>query len=212
MDSTTGWVGEFMQWLVHVTDQLGYWGLLAMTFVESSVVPLPLEATLIPAGYLVQQGKMAFIPALMISVIGTVVGSYLNYWMAKHFGRSLFIRYGKFLMMNDAKLGRLEQFFVEHGAMSTFTGRLLPGLRHYIALPAGLARMHLPKFIFYTALGGLVLSGILLGLGYFIGASETVAKHYLPMIKLGIFLAVLLGIGLYVLRHWRKQKSDAGKL
>lgn len=205
MEESAEWIHEFIQWLVHITDTLGYVGVLIMTFIDATVIPLPVEATLIPAGYLIQQGSMEFIPVLLISMIGTVGGAYLNYWLAKKYGRDLFIRYGRFFMMTDAKLAKLEQFFADHGAMSTFTGRLFPGLRHYISLPAGLARMDLKKFFIYSALGSFVLSTLLLLIGYYIGANEAEVKRYLPLVKLALVGVLFLGIGLYVLRDWRRR-------
>ncbi len=209
LEQYADWVQDFMQWLVAVTEHLGYAGLLIMTFIESTVIPLPIEATLIPAGYLIEDGRMAFLPAFIASVVGTVSGAYLNYWLARHYGRGLFIRYGRFFMMNEEKLEKFERFVAEHGAISTFTGRLLPGLRHYITLPAGLARMRTQTFLVYTLLGAMVLSALLLALGYYIGASEGLAKQYMPLIKVGLLLVVMLIVGIYVLRDWRRRKSAA---
>lgn len=206
MDSVIGWALELMQWLVHVTDRLGYLGILLMVLVESTLVPLPIEATLIPAGYLIYQGKMQFLPALAVSVAGTMAGSCVNYWIARKLGRSLILRYGRYVRMDSEKLTKLERFFVDHGAISILTGRLIPGLRHCIALPAGLARMPMPKFLFYTALGSGIVSAMLLAIGYLIGASEGSIKHYVPLIKATLPLLALLALAFYVLRHRRKRR------
>lgn len=194
-------------WLVDFVHHLGYAGIFLMTFIESTFVPIPAEVTMIPAGYLVQQGKMAFIPVLLASILGTVGGAYFNYWLAKKYGRDLFIRYGKFFMMTDAKLAKLERFFHEHGAISTFTGRLIPGIRHYISFPAGLARMKRSKFITYTALGGAIWMTVLVCLGYFIGENEEVAMRLLPRIKLGILVALVVAGALYYVIRVRGSKA-----
>lgn len=194
-------------WLVDFVHHLGYFGIFIMTFIESTFVPIPAEVTMIPAGYLVQQGKMAFLPVLVSSIVGTVGGAYFNYWLAKKYGRDLFIRYGKFFMMTDAKLAKLERFFHEHGAISTFTGRLIPGIRHYISFPAGLARMKRSKFITYTALGGAIWMTVLVTLGYFIGENEDVALRLLPRIKLGIIVGLVLAGVLYYFLRVRRAKS-----
>ncbi|OYW13927.1 MAG: hypothetical protein B7X02_01130, partial [Rhodospirillales bacterium 12-54-5] len=157
MEETTGWITEAMHWLVHMADQLGYFGLFVMTLIESTIIPMPIELTLIPAGYLVHQEKMNFLLALLASVLGTLAGSSCNYWLARKFGRGLLIRYGRYFMVNDEKLTKLEGFFRDHGVISTLTGRLLPGFRHCIALPAGLARMPFPKFLFYTGVGATIM-------------------------------------------------------
>lgn len=202
------WIHEFVAWLVDFVHQLGYLGIFLFTFVESTFVPIPAEVTMIPAGYLVQQGKMALIPVLVASIIGTVAGAYFNYWLAKRFGRDLFIRYGKYLMMTDVKLAKLENFFAKHGAISTFTGRLIPGVRHYISFPAGLAKMNVKSFLIYTAAGGAIWMTVLVLLGYYIGENQDLAKKYLPMIKLGLFVVLGTAAVIYVRRHMRKAKAE----
>lgn len=209
MDSFVATLHQFVTWLVEVVHHLGYIGIFIMTFVESTFVPIPAEVTMIPAGYLIHQGKMQFLPTFLASVAGCVGGSYLNYWIAKKYGRELFIRYGKYLMMTPAKLVKLENFFYEHGAVSTFTGRLIPGLRHYISFPAGLARMKLSKFITYTALGGGIWMAVLLGLGYYIGENEDLVMAYLPMAKMGILLLVSVVALFYIVRARKRAKANA---
>lgn len=199
---------HFVQWLVEFVHHLGYVGIFIMTFVESTFVPIPAEVTMIPAGYLVHQGKMEFIPALIASILGCVGGSYLNYWIAKRFGRDLFIRYGKYLMMTPAKLTKLENFFYEHGVISTLTGRLIPGLRHYISFPAGLAKMKISKFIVYTALGGGIWMAVLLGLGYYIGENEDLVLAYLPLVKIAILGVVAVTALIYVVRARKRANSQ----
>ena len=210
LDSFVATLHQFVTWLVEVVHHLGYIGIFIMTFVESTFVPIPAEITMIPAGYLVHQGKMDFLPALLASIVGTVGGSYFNYWIAKKYGRDLFIRYGKYLMMTPAKLTKLENFFYEHGVISTLTGRLIPGLRHYISFPAGLARMNLNKFIIYTALGGGIWMAVLLGLGYYIGENEELVMSYLPMAKLAI-LALVGVIALFYILRMRYRSAAAKK-
>jgi membrane protein DedA with SNARE-associated domain len=196
---------QFVTWLVDFVHHLGYIGIFLMTFVESTFVPIPAEVTMIPAGYLVQQGKMSLIPVLLASIFGTVGGAYFNYWLAKRYGRDLFIRYGKYLMMTPDKLDKLELFFYRHGAISTFTGRLIPGVRHYISFPAGLAKMNLKKFVIYTALGGAIWMTVLVLLGYYIGENEELMIRYLPKAKVGMLVLIVVAGALYVWHHRRKK-------
>ena len=203
---------EFIQWLVHFVHDLGYFGIFIMTLIESTFVPIPAEVTMIPAGYLVQQGHMNFWSVLSASVAGTVIGSYVNYWIAKHYGRTLFRKYGKYFMMTPQKLKKLEHFYSQHGSLSTFVGRLLPGLRHYISFPAGLAKMHLGRFCLYTALGGAIWMGILLGIGYKIGDNEDMVRQVLPIIQVVIYGLIGCFIALYFARKRRlKLTGEAPK-
>lgn len=206
------WIHNFVSWLVDFVHELGYLGIFLFTFVESTFVPIPAEVTMIPAGYLVQQGKMSLIPVLLASIVGTVGGAYFNYWLAKRFGRDLFIRYGKYLMVTDAKLAKLENFFAKHGAISTFFGRLIPGVRHYISFPAGLAKMDMRKFLIYTAAGGAIWMTVLVVLGYYIGENQDLAKKYLPMIKVAILGTVGLVAAIYIRQHYRKAAREQAQL
>ncbi len=200
------WIHTLLEWLVTFVEDVGYWGIFFMTFIESTFIPIPAEATMLPAGYLVHQGKLNFWIVLMASIVGTVGGAYFNYWLAKRFGRDLFIRYGKYFMMTPAKMEKLERFFETHGAISTFTGRLIPGLRHYISFPAGLAKMRVVPFIGYTALGGSIWMFVLLVLGYKIGENQELAKVYMPWIKVVVVGVMAIGIALYVWVRRRKAR------
>ncbi len=194
---------EFIKWLVDFVEHLGYFGIFIMTLIESTFIPVPSEVTMIPAGYLVQQGKMNFWWVFFASVAGTVIGAYVNYWIAKHYGRKLFTKYGKYFMMTPQKLRKLEKFYSQHGSLSTFIGRLLPGIRHYISFPAGLAKMHLGKFFLYTSLGGAIWMAVLLVVGYKIGDNEEMVRSILPVIQIVIYGVVGCFIALYFARRRR---------
>jgi membrane protein DedA with SNARE-associated domain len=198
---------NFIQWLVDFVDHLGYIGIFLMTLIESTFVPIPAEVTMIPAGYLVQKGHLNFWAVLGVSVLGTVIGSYVNYWIAKHYGRKLFGKYGKYFMLTPKKLKKLEDFYGQHGSLSTFIGRLLPGLRHYISFPAGLAQMHLGRFFLYTSLGGAIWMAILLVIGYKIGDNEELAKTLLPLIQMVVLGLIICGIALYIARRRRNESK-----
>lgn len=198
---------EFIKWLVDFVDHLGYVGIFIMTLIESTFVPIPSEVTMIPAGYLVQQGKMNFWWVFLASVAGTVIGAYINYWIAKHYGRKLFTKYGKYFMMTPQKLRKLEKFYSQHGSLSTFIGRLLPGIRHYISFPAGLAKMNIGKFFFYTTLGGAIWMAILLVVGYKIGDNEELVRMLLPRMQIYVYAVLGCFIALYVARKRRLKKQ-----
>lgn len=202
------WLHSALDWLVHFVEEMGYWGIFFMTFLESTFVPIPAEFTMLPAGFLVHQGKLNFWLVFLASVVGTIGGAYFNYWIAKRYGRELFIRHGKYFMMTPAKMAKLETFFEKHGALSTFIGRLVPGLKHYISFPAGLAKMRVAPFLAYTTLGGGIWMMILLVLGYKMGENKELVHAYMPWIKAGIFGAVVIGVGVYVLLRKRRQRRE----
>ena len=150
-----------LQWLMHIIETLGYPGVFIMSALESTFLPIPSEATLIPAGYLIHQGTWNGPLVFALAVTGTLAGSLTNYAIAYYCGRYVLVKYGKYLLMDEAKLAYMESYFVKHGSLSIFLGRLVLGVRHFISFPAGLAKMDLKKFCLYTGLGGGIWTLIL---------------------------------------------------
>lgn len=205
------WIDQSIHMLVQIVDQLGVAGIFVMTFLESTFVPIPSELTMLPAGYLVHEGQMDLVSVLIASILGTIGGSYFNYWIAKRYGRGLFLRYGKYFFMTPEKLLKLEIFFAKHGSISTFTGRLIPGVRHCISFPAGLANMDLKKFFIYTGLGGAIWMSTLIAVGYYIGKNQELAMKLMPTIKLAMIGVIAVLIVGYLVRNARRNKIAASK-
>ena len=195
---------EFFLQVVWFVESLGYFGIFIMTFIESTFIPIPSEITLIPAGYLVQKGQMSGLVVLLVSIAGTIGGALANYYIAYFFGRLLFVDKGKYFFLNPSKLKKIEQFFSEHGAISVFTGRFLPGVKHFISFPAGLAKMNLKLFALYTALGGAIWCTILITLGYIIGENEHLIKKYLKQLN---FIFIILVSILVIYYIWKKRQN-----
>ena len=175
-----------------------------MMFLESSFVPFPSEVVMIPAGYLAYKGEMNLVLAILAGTLGSLTGALFNYYLAVKLGRPFLLHYGKYVMFSEASLRKMEDFFARHGHISTFTGRLIPVVRQYISLPAGLARMNLAVFSFYTSLGAGIWVTILALLGYFIGGNEMLIREYLRAIIVILAVAIILGITAY----WRWQRNN----
>jgi membrane protein DedA with SNARE-associated domain len=183
----------------------GYWGIFFMMFLESTFFPLPSELVLIPAGYLAYKGEMDLTLIIIYGTLGSIGGALFNYYLAMYLGRSFLLKYGKYVLVKEKTILRIEEFFKIHGAISTFSGRLIPVVRHYISIPAGIAQMNLVKFIAYTAFGAGIWAMVLTLLGYAIGNNEALINRYLHSIVL-ITLAILAVIvGIYMLYHRRKK-------
>ena len=196
---------QIITWVVDTVGLWGYPGIIVLMFLESSFFPFPSEVVIPPAGYLASQGEMSLSLVIAAGIFGSVLGACFNYWLAVKWGRPLFERYGRYVLLTPAALAKSEKFFARHGHISTFVGRLLPGIRQYISLPAGLARMNLPVFIVFTALGAGIWVVVLALSGYLIGNNQELIGQYLQQIMLGIaFLCLLLVIG-YV--FFRKKRS-----
>jgi len=168
---------SFVQWLLDRFRDLGYPGIIVLMAMESSILPVPSELVMPPAGYLAAKGEMNFVLAMACGVLGSIIGALANYYGAHWIGGPFLRRYGKYVFLSEAALARSERFFAQHGEFSTFVGRLFPVVRHLISIPAGLHRMPLPKFIGYTALGAFVWCTILTAIGYALGRNEAVLQN-----------------------------------
>lgn len=202
-------MNEIVDAIVKVVDQMGYTGIVIGMFLESSCFPFPSEVIMIPAGYLAQQGKMNFWMAIFMGIVGSWLGALFNYYLALWLGRPLLLKWGKYFFITEKNFEKGERFFQRHGEIGTFTGRLIPVLRQYVSLPAGLARMNMAHFLFYTGLGAGLWVAVLTWIGYVAGQSEELWRPYL---KQAIWLAlagVAALIAIYVYRH--RRRTTAGK-
>jgi membrane protein DedA with SNARE-associated domain len=198
-------LAELTKWLVDAVLGLGYPGIFLLMAVESSFVPFPSEVVLIPAGYLVSKSEMHMGLVMLMAVLGSLAGATVNYYLARWLGVPLLRRYGRYVFISEATLEKLERFFEAHGHVSTFSGRLIPGIRQLISIPAGLAGMKLAPFLGYTALGAGLWSLVLVLLGYFIGENETLIHAYLKEITAGVLVSVVLLLVTYFYRFRKKR-------
>ena len=199
---------DLAQWLVDFVHKFGYLGIFVMAFLESTFVPIPSEVTMVPAGYLVHEGKMDAWLVLGSSISGAIGGSLANYYIAYHYGRRFLYAYGKYLFFAHDKMEKLDRFFASHGEISTLTGRLIPGLRHVISFPAGLAHMDVKKFTLYTGIGGGLWMVTLVLVGYFIGGNQRLVRRYMPFVT-GVCIIVVCSMVAGYLMHHRNRKREA---
>ena len=208
---------SFVQWLLDLFRGMGYPGIVVLMAVESSILPLPSELVMPPAGYLAAKGEMSFVVAVACGVLGSILGALANYGLAHWLGRAFFLRLGKYALITEKALDRSERYFAAHGEISTFLGRMLPVVRHLISIPAGVARMHLGRFVAFTGLGALVWCTILTWIGWFIGSREDVilevlnqeAKRYAGRAVL-VVLPVLAGIAAVYI-WWYRRRAAQGR-
>lgn len=186
-----------VDFLVNTIGQMGYFGIFALMFLESSFFPFPSEVVMIPAGYLVYQGEMSMTLVLLAGLLGSLAGAWFNYVLALKYGRGVLLK-----IVSIQKLEKLEDFFDKHGHISTFTCRLIPGIRQYISFPAGLAKMNKFKFTIYTSIGAFIWMLILTLLGYYLGENQVLIHKYLKEITIVTFGILSVIIILYV----RKRK------
>ena len=196
---------ELIMWLVNTIGAMGYSGIFLLMAMESSVIPVPSELVMPPAGYLAQQGQMNIWAAILMGTVGSLVGAYANYFAAHYLGRPLLLKYGKYVWITEEKFAKVEQYFKDHGEISTFIGRLLPVVRHLISLPAGLAGMSHAKFALYTLAGAGIWVTILTWIGYIIGANQELIMRYSHQALIGVVIVSAVIIFFYIRSHRKKQ-------
>lgn len=197
---------QLVAWLVNTISQFGYTGVVGLMFLESSFFPFPSEIVVPPAGYLAWKGEMNLLLVIAAGIAGSMLGALFNYWIAVKWGRPFFENYGKYCFVSKESLDKAEVFFVKHGHISTFTGRLIPVIRQLVSLPAGLARMPMKQFCFYTAIGSGLWVVILALIGYFIGSNQDLINAELRRISIGLIIFCAVLVTVYVVRLKRKKK------
>jgi membrane protein DedA with SNARE-associated domain len=195
---------EMINWLLTTIGAMGYPGIFLLMAMESSIIPVPSELVMPPAGYLAHEGQMNIWVAILMGTVGSLVGAYANYFVSHWLGRPLVIKYGKYVWITEEKFAKVERFFLRHGEISTFIGRLLPVIRHLISIPAGLAGMNHLRFTLYTLAGAGIWCTILAWIGWFIGKEQALIMRYSHQAVLGVILFSGVLIAAYVWRHKKK--------
>ena len=194
-----------VQWLLDTIGAMGYPGIFLLMAMESSIIPVPSELVMPPAGYLAYQGKMNLTAAILCGTFGSLVGAYANYYAAHYLGRPLIIKYGKYVLIPPEKFARVERFFLSHGEISTFIGRLLPVVRHLISIPAGLSGMNHFRFSLYTLLGAGIWCSILAAIGYIIGENQQLIMQYAHQALAWVILFSALLVAVYI--WWQRRRN-----
>ena len=195
----------FIAWCL---EHLNYWVIMLLMAIESSFIPFPSEVVVPPAAYMAATtGDLNVFLVVFFATVGAVIGALVNYFLALYLGRPLVYRFaesriGHMCLIDREKVEKAERYFDEHGAVGTFFGRLVPAVRQLISIPAGLARMGLGRFMFYTMLGAGIWNSILAGMGWYIGhyysgqLEEKVAQYS------GELKIVMLGLGVAVVAYF----------
>jgi membrane protein DedA with SNARE-associated domain len=209
---------DTLSFIQHVEEwykvNTNYYSITFLMACESSILPVPSEMVIPPAVYIAMDPKsdLSIFWIIIFGTIGAMIGASFNYIMSMWLGRFVIYKFadskvGKLLMLSSEKIKKSEKFFNDHGKTSTFIGRLIPVVRHLISIPAGLAKMNYPSFLFYTALGAGLWNIVLALLGYLAGENRDLINKYsheLSFVFIGIGAVLLVWL---VLKSIRKKKQ-----
>ena len=195
-------------------NNMNYGSITLLMTIESSFIPFPSEVVIPPAAYIASKpdSKLNIFLVVLFGTLGALFGAYINYFLALWLGRPLMYkladsRVGKMLLLSSEKIQKAEKYFNDNGKISTFVGRLIPGIRQLISLPAGLARMNLASFTLYTLLGAGIWNGVLALLGYIFHENMDMINHYSHEIGLIILAVVLLVSAFYIFKFFKSKKK-----
>jgi len=196
-------ITSFFVWALSITEGLGYWGILILMTVESSLIPFPSEVVVPPAAYLASRGQMNVLLVVLAGTAGSILGAIFNYWLAAYLGRPLVYRlaahpWARFLLITPESLEKAEKYFLQNANSATLIGRLIPAIRQLVSLPAGFCRMPFWRFLFLTTLGSLFWVSILAALGYFIGSNQELLARYYHELSLGLVALGLVWIAVKI--------------
>ena len=199
-------------------SNLNYGTIFFLMMLESTVVPVPSEFVVTPAAYHAASGQLDVWLVILFATLGADLGATINYVVALYVGRPVIYRFansrwGKMCLLNQEKVEKSERYFDRHGIVATLTGRLIPGIRHLISIPAGLARMNYWKFLLYTTIGAGAWHSILASLGWYLHAIvpeeqlNDKISEYAEYIKIAIFALVAVAVAFFVIKAYAKRRK-----
>ena len=203
----------FIAWCL---EHLNYWVITLLMAIESSFIPFPSEVVVPPAAYLAaSNGNLNVVLVVVCATFGALIGALINYVLALYLGRPLVYKFansrvGHMCLIDEEKVRMAEEYFDRHGAIGTFVGRLVPAVRQLISIPAGLARMGLGRFVFYTSLGAGLWNSVLAAIGYYLASVvpyeqlDSAVEHYAVYLKIAM---LVLGAAVLVFLIYKGTKK-----
>jgi membrane protein DedA with SNARE-associated domain len=191
----------------HVVDWIGisgYSGLIVLMALESMVAPLPSEAVMPFAGFLIFEGRFTFHEVIFFSTVGSIIGSVISYYAGMYGGRPFVTRFGRYLLLDSHDLEFTEKFFNKYGDKTIFFSRFIPVVRHLISIPAGVGEMKFGKFLLYTTIGAALWNSFLAYAGFRLKSHWEAIRHYSQTIDILVLILLLVGLTYFIYRHIKR--------
>ncbi|WP_058303287.1 DedA family protein [Gorillibacterium timonense] len=204
MQQLLEWIGSLATSLI---DTFGLLGIFIGMILESACIPLPSEVILLTGGFFAANGTFPLWGVIAAGVIGNLIGSVLIYWVGAKRARTFLEKYGRYVLLSQKHLDKADAWFSRYGDWAAFIGRILPFIRTFISLPAGIARMNFSKFCLYTFLGCIPWNIALAYLGYGLGANWKKVEAYLHPISYALLLLFVLAVLRFLFQAYRQRKE-----
>ena len=190
---------------INIIGSLGYWGVFIGMTLESACIPLPSEVIMPFAGFAVSEGKMTLLGITLVGTLGNLLGGLIAYFVGLKGGRPFLEKYGKYVLISHSKLDQADHWFEKYGHEAVLISRMLPAIRTFISLPAGIARMDLKKFTIYTFLGSLPWTFALAYIGVQLGPHWELIKGYFHILDIIVAIGII-GVIAYLIYKYKKNK------
>jgi membrane protein DedA with SNARE-associated domain len=194
------------EYITQFIDQTGYITVFVGMIMESMVFPIPSEAIMPFAGFLIAEGRFTFVGVIGVSTAGSIVGSWLSYLIGKYGGKPFIDRFGKYLLLDREELEATEKFFGKYGQVTIFVSRFIPVVRHLISIPAGMAKMNFTRFIILTILGAGIWNSFLTWAGYYLRQNWHLVMKYSHVVDIVVIVLLAALIIFFIVRQVRKAK------
>ncbi len=191
---------------LNIIDKTGYVGVFILSFLESAAIPIPSEVVVPFSGFLAATGRFVLWEVVLVTTIANLVGAITLFWIARSGGRWILERYGRFILIHKKDLDRTDEWFARYGSAATFWSRMLPVVRTFMPLSAGVARMNFGPFALYTFLGSLPWNLGLALVGYKAGENWDFLHDYFKKFEVAIGALIVVAATLYIIRHARKHE------
>ena len=209
-------MSALIEWLIEVLGRFviatistfGYTGIVITMAIESACIPLPSEIIMPFSGYLVFTGQFSIVGVTLAGAIGNVLGSLVAYYVGVWGGRQFVERYGRYFLVSQHDMEMADRWFAKHGEAAVLIGRLLPVVRTFISLPAGIARMDVKKFVLYSFIGAVPFCYALAYVGVKMGEHWNELHQYFHHADLVIGVLLAAGLGYFLWSHWPKRRPS----
>lgn len=196
------------EYITKFIEMTGYTGVFVLMIFESMIAPVPSEAVMPFAGFLITEGKFTFTGVAIASTMGSIVGSTVSYYLGLYGGIPVVKKFGKYLLLDEHHLEITEKFFNKYGEAAVFISRFIPVVRHLISIPAGIGKMNMTKFLIYTTVGAFGWNMFLTYVGYVLRNNWDTVKQYNKGIDVAVVLILILATAFFVYKSLAKKKVN----